>query len=728
MNCGHEALQIDLLHTLPYGVALIEKNGEIIEANQPFLNYFPEELRERNNLFGMINHSPMLAEFLTRMREGQSWTYEMPRLRINAKPYHSSYLLTMEPLPLDYRVTVQHNAFETMMRTQLNIAVIMTDANALITRFNKQAEQLFEYEAHEVLYSMTPFRLFDSKMLSEQRQLAQDEQGIPQTFEQTLQYRLEQGQNEWLFVRKNRGTFTGLLSMSPIHENDQLIGYFFFIYDITHEKELKTKLLHNEQRFRMFTESVIEAVIFHENGTILDVNPAAERIFRTTAQEMVGKKTIDYITEEHHADVLNRLKHHVETTYEVIGRRADGTFLEMEVYPKETKIDGRIMRIAVMRDISERKKHERMLQRERNAILRQHDIIQSVIQASQDAFVLTEEGGRIIFNNAHAREVLDLQFRSPYTIQERIANWTTISESRRQHLLEKVEHMLHGATDEVSYRFSTNESNEQEAYHYELYAKRLPTPADTNQNDTSFVFVFRDRTEEEKMDQLKDELLNTVSHELKTPLSSIIGLAEIMSKRTLSAEKQQHYLSIMTEQTTKLLALVENFLSLQRLEKDTHEDIDNSRSLFSINDLVQQVVEQQRATSTHAIHFVPSSEELYVHANRENIERVLLNLISNAIKYSPNHHQIDIQIYRRGEHVSVAVQDYGIGIPKHAFESLYQKFYRVDNSDTRQIGGTGLGLAICKKIIESHGGSIDIESELGKGSTFSFTLSLVNSE
>ena len=188
-NQGH--LQNELLHALPYGVALITTDGTIVQANRPFLEQFPEDLQTRTNIFHMVNQSPITMELSRRMEQGLPWTYEMPTIRIHAIPNGDVYILSIEPLPLDTRVTVQHNAFEAMMHTELDMAMIMTDANLLINRFNKGATALFGYEPHEVLYEMTPFGLFESRELSEKRTHYQDETERLLSFEQMLRVALD---------------------------------------------------------------------------------------------------------------------------------------------------------------------------------------------------------------------------------------------------------------------------------------------------------------------------------------------------------------------------------------------------------------------------------------------------------------------------------------------------------------------------------------------------------
>ncbi|WP_214830712.1 ATP-binding protein [Exiguobacterium sp. s56] len=717
-NRGH--LQNELLHALPYGVALIMTDGTIVQANRPFLEQFPEDLQTRTNIFHMVNQSPITMELSRRMEQGLPWTYEMPTIRIHAIPNGDVYILSIEPLPLDTRVTVQHNAFEAMMHTELDMAMVMTDANLLINRFNKGATELFGYEPHEVLYEMTPFGLFESRELSEKRTHYQDETERLLSFEQMLRVALDRGDREWKFQRKDRTHFVGKLFMHPVYEQARVIGFFFFVFDVSPEIALKGELLHKEQRYRMFAESVIEAVLFHEGGTILDANKAAESIFRIPAEQMVGRQTIEFIAEGYRADVLRRIRNHIQTPYEVIGRREDGTFLEMEVYPKEVTFQGQTLRVAVMRDISDRKKVERMLEREKNAIARQRDIIQSILQASNEAFVLTESNGSVLFMNVHARRLLDLPGIAPNKMQERIPLLSTFRTRDRTEMLKKIDLLLDGSAREVSMRFSIPQPNDRDEQYYEMYGTGMDTKRQIGM-DSGFLFVFRNRTEEERMDQIKNELVSTVSHELRTPLSSLSGYIELMLTRDLNPEKRERYLKTMAKEAKRLTDLLNDFLDIQRMEDGNQE---YKKDHFLLNELVRDVVERFRETSNHSIHFDDADEVLHLVADQDRIEQVIINLLSNAIKYSPNHHEIEVRVRKERNQAHVSIQDFGIGIPEHAFEELFKKFYRVDNSDTRQIGGTGLGLSICKEIIESHGGSIEVESSVGVGSTFTFTLDL----
>lgn len=169
-----------------------------------------------------------------------------------------------------------------------------------------------------------------------------------------------------------------------------------------------------------------------------------------------------------------------------------------------------------------------------------------------------------------------------------------------------------------------------------------------------------------------------------------------------------------------MTTLLNEFLDIQRLEGGKQEYTFTS---FSLRDLLASTVDAYGETvETHRIDLELPEDPVLIFADEHKIKQVILNLLSNAIKYSPQADHIRVLLSANPEQATFFVTDHGLGIPQNAFEKLFTKFYRVDNSDIRKIGGTGLGLAICKEIIESHGGAISVESEINDGSTFTVVL------
>ncbi|WP_139998927.1 ATP-binding protein [Paenibacillus paridis] len=245
-------------------------------------------------------------------------------------------------------------------------------------------------------------------------------------------------------------------------------------------------------------------------------------------------------------------------------------------------------------------------------------------------------------------------------------------------------------------------------------------PLYRNGQKFGLLLVHRDITKEYEVDRMKSEFVSTVSHELRTPLASVLGFAELLLHRELKPERQRKYITTIHQEARRLTTLINDFLDLQRMEsgKQTYEI-----KSISLTSLINEVIEMQQLSSgNHQIVWQNDAPEATLLADRDKLQQVFINLLSNAIKYSPNGGQIKLYCGMKDDKIIVRMEDQGLGIPKDALPNLFKKFYRVDNSDRREIGGTGLGLAIVKEIITRHEGSIEVESEFGHGSTFTVTL------
>ncbi|MBY0123258.1 ATP-binding protein [Bacillus sp. S/N-304-OC-R1] len=240
---------------------------------------------------------------------------------------------------------------------------------------------------------------------------------------------------------------------------------------------------------------------------------------------------------------------------------------------------------------------------------------------------------------------------------------------------------------------------------------------------TGTVIVHRDITKEFEVDQMKSEFVSTVSHELRTPLASILGFTELMLNRELKPVKQTKYLTTIYNEAKRLTALINDFLDVQRMEsgKQTYE-----KKFIKIIPILEKVIEtQQFQTSIHQIELQQSINNDIILGDRSRMVHVFTNLLNNAIKYSPDGGEIKVKIYQEDDQLKVDITDHGLGIPEDALDKLFNKFFRVDNSDRRTIGGTGLGLAIVQEIMKAHDGMVYVKSEYGKGSTFTLSFPTV---
>lgn len=233
------------------------------------------------------------------------------------------------------------------------------------------------------------------------------------------------------------------------------------------------------------------------------------------------------------------------------------------------------------------------------------------------------------------------------------------------------------------------------------------------------IFVYRDITKEYEVDKMKSELVSTVSHELRTPLASVLGFTEMLLMKELKPERQKKYLETIYTEGKRLTNLINDFLDLQRMESGRQK---YTMELNFLNEIAMEAIEKFKHEDTHNIYLMDEAPFVGAKVDRDRMTQVFSNLISNGIKFSPEGRSIVIHLRNHENKLVISVKDDGIGIPDEDLPSIFEKFKRIDNSETRKIGGTGLGLAICKEIIEAHEGEIWIESEIGKGTTVSFAI------
>ncbi|MEO8971018.1 MAG: ATP-binding protein, partial [Ktedonobacteraceae bacterium] len=235
------------------------------------------------------------------------------------------------------------------------------------------------------------------------------------------------------------------------------------------------------------------------------------------------------------------------------------------------------------------------------------------------------------------------------------------------------------------------------------------------------LLAFEDITERKELEAQKDAFLGMVSHELKTPVTSIKAYAQFLQKRFSQSgdESAAKSLGKMDAQLDKLNILINDLLDVTRIET---EKLKMHPLLFSIDDLVCETIEEmQHTTKTHHI-LIKETAHRQVYSDRERIGQVLTNLLSNAIKYAPQTDEIQVRVMAGENEVTVSVQDSGMGISQEKQEQIFKRYFRVEGPTQKTISGLGLGLFISNEIIKQLEGHMAVESTPGKGSTFFFTI------
>jgi two-component system phosphate regulon sensor histidine kinase PhoR len=256
------------------------------------------------------------------------------------------------------------------------------------------------------------------------------------------------------------------------------------------------------------------------------------------------------------------------------------------------------------------------------------------------------------------------------------------------------------------------------------------TVASVRATDTSgAVLVLHDITELRKLERVRRDFVANVSHELKTPLTAIQGFAETLLGGAIDDPQNRiRFLEIILEHSRRLARLTDDLLKLSKMDADRLE-LEIHR--LSVSQFIESCVEttQRPAAEKNLRISVNLQEHLPdIAADRRRLAEVLQNLLDNAIQYTPSGGQIMISAAADGDEVEFTVTDTGIGIPRTDQPRIFERFYRVDVARSREVGGTGLGLAIAKHLVETHGGRIWVESEVGQGAQFHFTVPLFDPE
>ena len=359
---------------------------------------------------------------------------------------------------------------------------------------------------------------------------------------------------------------------------------------------------------------------------------------------------------------------------------------------------------------------QKSLQAERESQAR----IRAITDGVNEARVLVSPEQRIIDANQRFVELFGVPLER--VVGQRLEDIRTMFDQVFAEAGELYESALASSADSAQENTRLVVQNWPQARELQLYS----TPVRDQQGFLGRLFVFRDVTHEREVDRMKTEFVSLVSHELRTPLTSIKGFTEMVLDGDAGEinEEVEEFLGIVHSNAERLVALVNDLLDLSRIESGR---VQLKSETVDLNEIVQAVVVtmQQKLKEKDqnlSVNIDPAATSVV--GDKDKLVQVLTNYVSNAYKYTQDGGDIRIVLSKQGDFAHVAVADNGYGISPEDQERLFTRFYRVDNSMTREVGGTGLGLSIVKQLIELMGGEIGVESALGQGSTFSFTVPL----
>ncbi len=376
----------------------------------------------------------------------------------------------------------------------------------------------------------------------------------------------------------------------------------------------------------------------------------------------------------------------------------------------------------VCTDVTEQVQSRQQIARFAAAAVAERDRLQQVIDVMPAGIAITDEHGHIIMSNQAAREIWgqsppesDYRGYDAFGVVDADGELSPIEE------LPTVRSILRGERvigEQITLR------NASSGNILPLLVNSVPIKNEAG-TVTGAVTTFQDISNLKEFERQKDEFLQTLSHDLKNPLTSVKGNAQFLRRRARSSPELTPIIDRIETSTVQAVELIDELLDLTRLQMG--RPIELVRGRTDLTRLVTQLAEQQAATSRfHRILVKANGRQLVGHLDEMRVGRVLSNLLNNAIKYSPDNSEIVISVDAapdNPEWAEIRVQDHGIGIPKEDLPRLFERFRRGSNVEG-QIRGTGLGLASSKQIVEQHGGSIEVESVEGEGSTFIVRLPL----
>jgi PAS domain S-box-containing protein len=295
------------------------------------------------------------------------------------------------------------------------------------------------------------------------------------------------------------------------------------------------------------------------------------------------------------------------------------------------------------------------------------------------------------------------QFVHPDDLEEHLSNW--------KYSVQTGKHFYH----ELRYRRADG------VYCWHM-CRAIPM-YDTDKNITMWIGSVTDIDEQKKSEERKNAFISMASHELKTPVTSLKGFTQVLQRRLKEYEDPQIqlFLNRMDAQLTKLTSLISDLLDVSKMQTGmiVFREMD-----FDLDAMVRETVENVQAiTATHRLH-LQGRINTQIYGDRDRLEQVLINLLTNAIKYSPGADTVNIQLSQDHEQIQIQIQDFGIGVDAEHHERIFERFYQVPGPQEKTYPGLGIGLYIARTIVERHHGRLWLESTRGSGSTFHFTIPL----
>jgi PAS domain S-box-containing protein len=711
------------LHNASFGGIVIHDNEIIIDVNQGFSDitgYSHEEL------IGMSNYS-LIAEdsreiVRNNIRSGYEEPYEITMLRkdgtnyparIQGKfiPYKGKYFRVAEikditEQKLSEKVLRESEQKQAAMIANISDVIAIADKKGVIRYKSANVQKWFGWEPDELI----DMDLFDNVHPDDQKITKDFFMSIlekkGETISSNIRYQCKDGTFKWI-------EFTG----RNLLDDPVIQGVLFNYHDITEKKKAEDALLESEKKFRTYIEKAPYGIlIVDENQTFIEVNETVCILTGYSEEELIGMNMFSRVAPESHSEAMQGYHELVTKGFvsvELLINRKVGTNFWMRVDAAKLSNTRFILFVG---DITERKKAENALQ-ESERKFRTY-----IENAPYGIFIVNENGNfkevnetasiltgfsenELLSMNVYSRVDPECEERSIQSIHE--------LETRGFSSVE----LLIRRKNETGIWMRIDSSRLSDGRHI-MFANDI-----TERKNAEYSLIEAKMLAEENS-RMKSEFLANMSHELRTPLTAIIGFSDVLKNEIFGElnDKQKRHVQHINNGGKHLLDLINDILDLAKVEAGKME---LNLEMLAISDIIEDIrssVSPMAAKKNIELKIINNIEAQEMSADKMKFKQIMLNLLSNAIKFTPENGKVLVTAKKKDGEITISVSDTGIGISKEMYESIFNPFMQVDSSNKREYGGTGLGLALVKQLVEMHGGKIWVESEEGKGSTFTFTI------
>ena len=508
-------------------------------------------------------------------------------------------------------------------------------------------------------------------------------------------------------------------------------------FDITEKKRAEKKIEEERARRSILIEQSNDGIVVNnDKGEVVEANQKYADMLGYSMDEVLQLHIWDWDDVLTKDEILELIKDIDDSglTFETRHRRKDGTVLDIEISANGAFFGGQKLVFSVCRDITDKKRAEEMLRQAEQKYKHAYKLLKEVIESPKDVviFALDKNYHYITFNENH-QMTMEYIWGTKIEIGSNILDYIKSPEDRKK-AKSNFDRVLAGEAFTIVEEYG--DSLLERKWYENVYSPLEDDEGnvvgltlfltDITESKQAEMALLQAKTLAEESNKIKTEFIANMSHELRTPLNSVIGFSQVLNDELFGElnDKQNHYVCNILKSGTHLLKLINDILDISKIESGSMEYYPETIDLYEEISNVITLTGPLFKEKSHDFEVNFEFEKLEINADRLKIKQIIYNLLSNAIKFTPEKGKVQLNSKIVDGNAEISVSDNGIGIPHDLQRTIFNPFKQVSSFANRNHDGTGLGLAIAKHYIEMHSGEIAVESEPGKGSTFTVRIPL----